>query len=50
MTSVHLSRIKMKQDGDGSQVGELIVKLASSNWIRSESRGRNSNKLKQISV
>jgi len=34
----------MKQDGDGSQVDELIVKSASCNWIRSKSRGRNSNK------
>ena len=44
VTSALLSHIKMKQDGDGSQVDELIVKSELSNRGRSRSRGRNSNR------
>ena len=40
VTSVLLSHIKMKQDGDGSQAEGLIVKSESSNRGRSRSRGR----------
>ena len=38
VTSALLSHIKMKQDGDGSQVDGLIVKSESSNRGRSRSR------------
>ena len=44
VTSALLSHIKMKQDGDGSQVDGLIVKSESSNSGRSKLRGRNSNR------
>ena len=44
VTSALLSHIKMKQDGEGSQADELIVKSESSNRGRSMSRGRNSNR------
>ena len=44
VTSALLSHIKMKQDGDGSQVDGLIVKSKLSNRGRSRSRGRNSNR------
>ena len=38
VTSALLSHVKMKQDGDGSQADELVVKSKSSNRGRSESR------------
>ena len=38
VTNAFLSHVKMKQDGDGSQADELVVKLELSNRGRSESR------------
>ena len=43
VTSALLSHMKMKQDGDGSQIDGLIVKPKLSNQGRSESKS-NGNK------
>ena len=50
VTNAFLSHVKMKQDGDGSQADELVVKLELSNRGRSESRSNRNRSQSRLRV